>query len=146
MRLERFYLHSPMTSKEIGRFFSKDKKRTKYVVFHRATNTWIREAELQQSTLFPEHREVRCSHKTFTTQLRVSPATPGPLYRGPRQRSLSSESECSPADSEVRSKRPAAQKCGPFPQWFIPVSNQADCPWESGINYFITVNFNLKPI
>lgn len=100
----------------------------------------------RQSTLFPEHREVRYSHKTFTTQLRVSPATPGPLYRAPRQRSLSSEPECSPADSEVRSKRPAAQKCWPFPQWFIPVSNQADCPWESGINYFITVNFNLKPI
>ena len=79
MSLERFYLHSPMTSKEIGRFFSKDKKRTKYVVFHRVTNTWICEAELQQT----EHALSWTQRGQMLTQNLHSTAEGEPYYTRP---------------------------------------------------------------
>lgn len=46
-----FTYHHP---KEIGRFSSKDKKITKYDIFHRVTSLWMQKDELslRQSTLF----------------------------------------------------------------------------------------------
>lgn len=79
MRLERFYLHSPMTSKVIGRFFSKDQKRTKYVVFHRVTNTWIHEAELQQT----EHTLSWTQRGQILTQNLHNTAEGEPCYTRP---------------------------------------------------------------
>lgn len=69
--------------KEIGRFSSKDKKITKYDIFHRVTSLWMQKDEfrLRQSTLFRSDIGVRDSHKTFLTQPIMSPATRVPSAR-----------------------------------------------------------------
>lgn len=66
-RQGRYMLFTFYHPKEIGRFSSKDKKITKYAIFHRVTNLWMQKDELhlRQSTSFIKTQKSEIHTKPF---------------------------------------------------------------------------------